>query len=426
VKHCAYISNEYGKILSFSPELFFRKDSDTLTVRPMKGTIERGRDSTEDRYFSQKLLESEKDRAENVMIVDLLRNDLGRLSLPGSVVVKKLFEIEKYPTLFQMTSTIESKVPATISLSRLFSGLFPCGSITGAPKIESMKIIHKLEENFRGVYTGSIGFITPERDMVFNVAIRTLEIDGNLGKMGIGSGIVWDSDPVSEYRECFLKSRFLTTPATPEFEILETILWANKRYVYREVHLDRMEDSALYFDYRIDRDAMAQTLKEYEQHLTSVPRAKVRVLLKPDGSFTMESHPFFSLPRNGEIALSRTKTDSKDFFLYHKTTNRRFYNEQFQKAQELGFLDVIFLNEQNQLTEGAVHNLFIVKRGEILTPPARCGLLNGIYRKMLLKGFPRIREKALKIEDLRSADRIFLTNSVTGIRKVQWNGEWIQ
>jgi para-aminobenzoate synthetase/4-amino-4-deoxychorismate lyase len=187
-----------------------------------------------------------------------------------------------------------------------------------------------------------------------------------------------------------------------------------------------MEDSALYFDYRIDRDAMAQTLKEYEQHLTSVPRAKVRVLLKPDGSFTMESHPFFSLPRNGEIALSRTKTDSKDFFLYHKTTNRRFYNEQFQKAQELGFLDVIFLNEQNQLTEGAVHNLFIVKRGEILTPPARCGLLNGIYRKMLLKGFPRIREKALKIEDLRSADRIFLTNSVTGIRKVQWNGEWIQ
>ena len=254
--YAAYIDADEHAIVSLSPELFFRLDDDELICQPMKGTAPRGMTLVDDRAIENALYNSVKNRAENVMVTDMLRNDMGRIAEPGSVTVRSLFDIEKYPTLWQMTSTVSSKTNA--SIARIFSALFPCASITGAPKASSMAIIADLEDSPRDVYTGTIGYFGPNRQAQFSVAIRTALIDrrNDTATYGVGGGVVWDSDPDEEYLECISKAKVLaSTAADSDFELLETLLWTNREgYYLLELHLDRLCDSAAYFDFEFDRD----------------------------------------------------------------------------------------------------------------------------------------------------------------------------
>ncbi|MFC1513281.1 aminodeoxychorismate synthase component I [Thermodesulfobacteriota bacterium] len=257
VAHGAFLRSGDHRLLSFSPELFFRKCGDRCSVRPMKGTVRRGRSCAEDAANGEWLRNDIKNRSENVMIVDLLRNDLGRICRMGSVRTDSLFDVETYESLHQMTSTIHGRMRPEIGLAQLFRALFPCGSVTGAPKIRTMEIIRELEVAPRGVYTGAIGYLAPDGDMVFSVPIRTVALDGGQGEMGIGSGVVYDSDPLGEWEECKLKGRFLTDPRPP-FLLIETLLrQPGEGYWLLDLHLDRLAATAGFFGYPFSRSAVA-------------------------------------------------------------------------------------------------------------------------------------------------------------------------
>jgi len=401
--------NKY--ILSLSPELFFFKNKRTITVKPMKGTIERGKNLSEDRTNKNCLKKDLKNRSENVMIVDLLRNDLGKISEEKSVKVKKLFEIEKYTTLFQMTSTIHSSLKKRISLYKLIKAIFPSGSITGAPKIRSMEIIRKIEKEDRKIYTGSIGFFTPEDRAIFNVSIRTILIENNIGEMGIGSGIVIDSDEHKEFEECKLKANFLTLNRK-DFKIIETILFKNKFFNLNE-HLERMEKSAKYFDFKFNKKSILKELFKKSRALKG--NFKFRILLNKTGKIETEFLPI-NFPKVFRIKFSKFKTDPENIFLYHKTTNRNLYKKELEKAKKEGFFDVIFTNKYGEITEGAITNIYIEKNKKIYTPKIKSGLLNGIIRKkLLLKG--KITEKVITFKDLKTADNIYISNSIIGLKK---------
>lgn len=283
VEYSAFIQMPQGRtVLSLSPELFIRKQGQKLTAKPMKGTTGRGRDREEDEKLAQALTSSEKERAENLMIVDLLRNDLSRIASPGSVEVQSLYHVERYRTLQTMTSTITADIPQGVRALDVLKTLFPCGSVTGAPKIRAMEIIHDVEVAQRGIYTGAIGFITPGDDMCFNVPIRTLLIDGDgRGEMGVGGAVVADSTAQAEYEECMLKSAFLTRPH-PEFDLIEALKW-QQGFDHLEDHLDRLENSAVYFDFRFDRAALQQALMTHSEYLGGKCLWKVRVLLSRGG-----------------------------------------------------------------------------------------------------------------------------------------------
>lgn len=411
------------KILSFSPELFFRVDSDQhprrVTTRPMKGTAPRGRTTREDRQRAEWLRNDPKNRSENVMIVDLLRNDLGRLARFGSVRAEKLFEAERYPTLWQMTSTVTAELRDEVNFEQIFRALFPCGSITGAPKLRAMQLIAEIENEPRGVYTGAIGFFSPQQT-IFNVAIRTLEFDGTTGTMGAGSGIVIDSDPDEEYRECLLKAAFLRQ-SPPEFSLIETMLWEGE-YPLLALHLDRLTDSAEYFDFRCERSRVRTALEAYAQKFADRAARKVRLLLDRNGVVSITDQalaPRNDLDRIGRVRIAAARADSADPMLFHKTTHRPVYAATFQQAALEGFEDVLFFNLRGELTEGAISNVFIVKNGQWLTPPIECGLLAGVYRRHLLETRTGIKEQILHEEDLRSADAIYIANAVRGLRRVQ-------
>jgi para-aminobenzoate synthetase / 4-amino-4-deoxychorismate lyase len=422
------------RILSFSPELFFRVDHDAatrrITTRPMKGTAPRGKTSSEDRDLAEWLSNDPKNRSENVMIVDLLRNDLGRLCNYGSVCAENLFSIECYPTLLQMTSTVTGKLRPGVGFQEIFRALFPCGSITGAPKVRAMQLIAALEDRPRGVYTGAIGFFSKERT-IFNVAIRTLVLEGEHGTMGIGSGIVIDSDPANEYRECLLKAEFLTrasNPPTAPFSLIETLLW-NGEFPLIELHLDRLEDSARYFGFVCDRATAKAALLAHAATLAGPNPRKVRLLLDRDGKlhiegeilneFTMDSN---AKPARVRIALQRI--DPGDPMYFHKTTHRPLYAEAFKAAVGTGFDDVLFINFRGEVTEGAINNIFIEKDSHLFTPPVECGLLPGVHRRHLLETNSSTIERVLYLEDLRTADAIFLSNAVRGLRRatIDWEG----
>ena len=419
VSYSAFIKTKDFKVLSFSPELFFRKKGDEISVKPMKGTMERGRNTKEDRINKSKLKFDIKNNAENIMIVDLLRNDLGVVSQTGSVEVPNIFTVEKYETLFQMTSTVKSRLKENLSLYRFFSAIFPSGSVTGAPKIRTMQIIKELEKEERKVYTGAVGFFTPEKKAVFNVAIRTLLLEGKRAEMGIGSGIVQDSDAVSEYEECKLKADFLVNPR-PEFRLIETILWSKKTgFFLLQEHLKRLKKSASYFNFHYNRKHLRALLSELRKQFNDKFLYKVRLLLDKSGDISLTLTP--TLPPEGGgklVAISKFRTDSKNIFLYHKTTNRKLYNAEYKKYKKLGFYDVLFRNEKGEITEGAISNIF-VKIGKFYwTPPLDCGLLNGVYRRYLLKRKANFCEKVLTLRELKNAEEIYLTNSVRGINKV--------
>jgi para-aminobenzoate synthetase/4-amino-4-deoxychorismate lyase len=425
VKYGAFLHCEPGRhILCFSPELFFRLEEQgatrRITARPMKGTARRGRTTGEDRQIAEWLRNDPKNRAENVMIVDLIRNDLGRLCTFGSVRVQSLFAAERYRTLWQMTSTATGELRSDVSFEQIFRALFPCGSVTGAPKVRAMQLLAQIEDEPRGVYTGAIGYFSRQKTL-FNVAIRTLEMEGQNARMGVGSGIVIDSDTADEFRECQLKAEFLTRSEEP-FSLIETLLWQGC-YPLIELHLDRLEDSASYFGFACDRTAAKAALLAASAAFVDIKPRKVRLLANADGTLHIEHEALpegaaASSTQPGRVRIAPQRTDPHDRFLFHKTTHRPLYARAFQAAKEAGFDDVLFFNTHGQVTEGAISNIFIEQSGRWFTPPVSCGLLAGVYRRHLLETLPGAEERILSQEDLKAADAVYLTNAVRGLRRV--------
>jgi len=418
--YSAFIRCQNKDILSLSPELFFRRTPDYVFVKPMKGTIKRGIDNHDDVCIAEELHNSVKNRAENVMIVDLLRNDLGRISKIGSVKVNKLFEIEKYETLFQMTSTVQSELRDKVKWLEFFKSMFPCGSVTGAPKISTMKIINKLEKEPRGVYTGSIGYIAPDNTSVFNVAIRTLVLDRSAknGEMGIGSGIIYDSDAESEYDECLLKANFLTSTYI-DFQLIETILWQKGEFYLLELHLRRLEESAKYFQFDYNKDRIIQALRSETETFNNGVEYRVRLLLNKNGETKISSSELDKTDSEKKRAIfSKIRIDPNNRFLYHKTTNRELYDSEYQKARVDGYYDILFMNNKGEVTEGAISNIFVKNGNKFYTPPIICGLLDGTFRRYLFESGFSLEEKVLLESDILEADKVYLANSVRGMVEV--------
>jgi len=418
--YSAFIRCLNNDILSLSPELFFRRTPDYVFVKPMKGTIKRGIDNHDDVCIAEELHNSVKNRAENVMIVDLLRNDLGRISEIGSVKVNKLFEIEKYETLFQMTSTVQSELRDNVKWLEFFKSMFPCGSVTGAPKISTMKIINKLEKEPRGVYTGSIGYIAPDNTSVFNVAIRTVILDRSTknGEMGIGSGIVYDSDAESEYDECLLKANFLTSKYI-DFQLIETMLWRDGEFYLLELHLRRLEESAKYFQFNYNKDQIIQTLRYEAETFKNGVEYRVRLLMNKNYTKISSSELDKIDSEKKRVIFSKISIDPNNRFLYHKTTNRELYDSEYQKARVDGDYDVLFMNNKGEVTEGAISNIFVKNGSKFYTPPIRCGLLDGTFRRYLFESGFSLEEKVLLESDILEADKVYLANSVRGMVEVK-------
>ncbi len=419
ISYGAFIKTGDQMILSFSPELFFRRKGDLITAKPMKGTVKRGKTLQEDQYLKEWLRNDEKSKAENLMIVDLLRNDLGKISEIGTVEVKELFTVEKYNTLFQMTSTIQGRLKKNNDYYQIFKALFPCGSVTGAPKIRAMEIIRELEEDEREIYTGAIGFFSPFKEAVFNVAIRTISMKENYAEMGSGSGIVWDSIPEAEYEECRLKAQFLNGPVE-DFELIESIKWHNDYRMLAE-HMERLTNSAQFFNFRFDVENIQAGLVQNQRNLEKGKMYKVRLTLNHRGIFSIENVLLKETMNQSPllVAISEIKTDSNDKFLYHKTTRRKLYDELYRLAMQKGFADFIFRNERDQITEGAISNIFIKKDGNLITPSSTCGLLNGVYRRYLIETQKNTKEDGLYLKDLLSADVIYICNAIRGLREVK-------
>lgn len=428
VEHGAFVQLPDRSVLSLSPELFLTREGTRLHSKPMKGTAPRGQTPEEDERLAQALRASEKDQAENVMIVDLIRNDLGRVATPGTVEVSSLFDIERYPTVLQMVSTVAAEAP-NASLQQILHALFPCGSITGAPKIRAMQIAQELEAEPRHLYTGSIGLIRPGGDFSFNVAIRTLEIEADgSGRLGIGSGIVADSDPDLEYDECLVKARFATDlPAT--FELIETMRLepaAEAPFPLLEEHLARLAESARHYGFHYDEDRLRAALDDLRQQMApAAGPQRVRLSLAKSGTFDIQCVPLPALvPEVPTVVIAPERVESGNSFLRHKTTVRGLYNETLQRIAALpDCFDALFFNERDELTEGARSNVFIVRDGRWYTPPLESGLLNGVMRRVLLRGSaPAIEERVLRREDLFAADEIYLANALRGLFRVQLAG----
>jgi para-aminobenzoate synthetase/4-amino-4-deoxychorismate lyase len=398
------------RIISVSPELFFARDGERITTRPMKGTAPRGRWPDEDVRLAHALAGSEKERAENVMIVDLLRNDLGRIARPGSVQVTRLFDVERYDTVWQLTSTIEAEIPQDTTLGDCFTALFPCGSVTGAPKVAAMAAIAELESAPRGPYCGAIGYVTPGGRATFSVAIRTLVQHTATGHSiyGAGGGITWDSRPAAEYEEMRAKGRVLTrTPVA--FALLETVRLKDGVVARRERHLARLEASAEYFGFAIPRCAG----ESLDRAAREAPRGtfRLRLIASRDGEVQVERQPW--VPEETEtpavVALANGAIRSEDPLYFHKTTAREAY-ERFRGEAPDAF-DVLLWNERREATEFTIGNLVLELDGELLTPARECGLLAGVFRQELLdRG--TIRESVIPLDRLSRASRLWLVNSL--------------
>ena len=398
-------------LASASPELFFDRRGDRIVCRPMKGTAARGRWSAEDAHNREALRRSAKDRAENVMIVDMVRNDLGRIARSGSVRTRSLFDVEQYPTVWQLTSSVEAE--STAPLTEVFRALFPSASVTGAPKVRTMQIIRDLETSPRGAYTGAAGWVGPDGTARFNVAIRTAWIDRATGRAeyGTGSGIVWDSDPAAEHAECLAKTRVLGW-SPPDFALLETLAWrSGDGYVLLPQHLQRLADSASYFGFRVDRATVEAALASADAAFAA-PR-RVRLLLDASGAPRIESAPL-SLPPAPppfHVQWASHPMRSADVLLYHKTTDRHAYDA--ARASCPGADDALLWNERGELTESTIANVAVRLGDAWYTPPLGCGLLPGVMRAQLL-GEGRIRERTIRREELARGAELALFNSVRG------------
>ncbi|HET7627111.1 MAG TPA: aminodeoxychorismate synthase component I [Bacillales bacterium] len=411
----AYLNIGRHRILSASPELFFRWDGNKIVTRPMKGTSARGRWMEEDEAKAAELLASAKERAENVMIADLLRNDLGRIAKTGSVKTKQMFAIERYPTVLQMTTTVEAETKDRVELEDVFRALFPCGSVTGAPKVNTIRLIQELEDSAREVYCGAIGMIKPGGEAVFNVPIRTVVIDSKVNRAayGVGGGIAWDSTAEAEAREVMTKARMLTEKQ-PLFDLLESLKLENGEYVLLERHLRRLQDSADYFSFPVDLQEVKRRLNVFADNHQE-EGYKVRLLISRKGSIVVEGSPLTPIADYNDVILAENPVSKDHVFLYHKTTHRSVY-ETHRKENEKAF-DVLLWNEEGELTEFTNGNLVMEMEGYLLTPPRASGLLNGTFREQLLEDGV-LGERILKKEDLRRATNIWLINSVRGWVKV--------
>lgn len=421
VPYAAFLRTGERDVLSASPELFFRiEGGGGATLRPMKGTAARGRTGEEDLRRALALATDVKNRAENIMIVDLVRNDLGRISLPGSIEIPELCRVEPYDTLFQMTSTVGGRLLGPTSPDRILRALFPCGSVTGAPKIRTMEIIGELEKEERGVYCGAIGFFSPKGEAVFSVPIRTAVIEGENGEMGVGSGIVIDSEAGAEYEECLLKGAFLTSPRPP-LRLIETMRWeAGEGFRNLEDHLARLFSASVSLGFACPVPDLRRSLEEAVEGLDPDLPHRVRLLLDRGGGCEVSTSPLEPAPAAPpRVRLSATPTSSSDPYLSYKTTRRELYDRELAAARREGFFEVLFTNERGELTEGAFTNIFLERGGLLLTPPLPCGLLEGVLRRRLLRDeAARIREQLLYPADLESAERIFLGNSLRGLIEV--------
>ncbi len=427
-RYAAFIETDDFAICSASPELFFELKDGVITSRPMKGTMTRGLTFSNDWKQREVLKNSAKDCAENIMIVDMIRNDIGRIAEAGSVETLSRFDVEKYPTVWQLTSTVKGEVKPrntqnTRKLADVMKALFPCASITGAPKAKTMEIIQGLEKSPRGVYTGAIGFIAPDGTAQFNVAIRTAVVDrmNGLVEYGIGGGIVWDSNPEDEYREAMSKAAILTKKI-PQFQLLETMLWEDGEIFLLERHLKRLAESVEYFDFTID----LEEIRDKVGGLIFDEPKRVRLLLSKDGKFEVQSFGLKRLEASSTLAVARKSVDSGDVFLCHKTTNRAVYEKasSFAKAtadKKADFPDaddVLLYNERGEVTESCIANVVVELDGRKVTPPVSCGLLAGTFRGDLLE-HGEIEEGIVTLDDLRRADAIWLINSVRKWRKVE-------
>jgi len=468
----AYLDMGGHVICSASPELFFQLDGEKLVSRPMKGTIDRGWDPRSDRARESWLGQSPKNRAENAMIVDMVRNDIGRIARVGSVDVTSSFDVERHPTVFQMTSTVEAKTAAPVS--EIIAAVFPFASVTGAPKIRTMELINELETEPRGVYTGAIGVIEPGRRARFSVGIRTAVVDRLVGlvEYGAGSGVVWDSTADDEYRECVLKARILSQPA-PDFDLLETIRWEPEGgFSLLDRHLDRLSGAAEYFGRPVDREAILDDLRkvpgpQFRSNCGTSdpaprPPLRIRLLVAADGAHRIEesllgaretralqqhrafcsagvspaTFPLISKPPNSGLAredqlsavgeapdrpvrlgLAHKVVQPDDPFLHFKTTNRTVYDEARRSRPDCD--DVLLWNEKGEVTESTIANVVARIDGELVTPPVDCGLLAGTFRAELIER-GEIVERVISVDELAQVEALYLINSVQGWRDVEW------
>ncbi len=411
----AYVDAGRFAVCSASPELFFRLDGERLVSRPMKGTAARACTLAEDEARAADLFRSEKERAENVMIVDMVRSDMGRVAPPGGVRVARLLDVEKYPTVWQLTSTVEATTASPIS--EIFGALFPCASVTGAPKVRTMRILAEEERSARGVYTGAVGFVSPGRRASFNVAIRTAVVDRERrsAEYGVGGGITWDSDPAAEHDECLAKARVLSE-GRPEFSLLETILWTpGHGYFLLGPHLARLQGSARYFDHPFAEEAALRELEALAASFAGSPR-RVRLLLGPDGGMRLQSADHAPPAGPAPLALAAEPVDASDPFLYHKTTHRGAYER--ARASVPDGVEALLWNRRGEITEAETANVLVKIGGRTVTPPVSCGLLAGTYRGYLLdRG--EISEEIVRVDDLVRATRVDLVNSVAGRREAR-------
>lgn len=412
VRYGALIRHGAGWLLSRSPELFMERSGDTLTCKPMKGTAPGD-------WNPADLVESAKDRAENVMIVDLIRNDLGRLAPPGGVRVERLFEAEAYPSLWQLTSTVTAR-PVTADLETIFRALFPCGSVTGAPKIRAMEIIRALEDRPRGIYCGALGWVAPDGDFRFNVPIRTLALDATgEARLGVGSGVVFDSSPELEWHECLLKAHFVTDLAAP-IQLIETLRREpdpSAPYPLLAHHMERLGASARWFGFDWDPGVVLAALHRIAPS-PSQQVERVRLTLSREGHVEVTHGPLGELPTPQTVVLSPFRLARDNALLRHKTTARHLYESELARVTALGHFDALFCNADGELCEGARSNLFLRSGGELLTPAASAGLLNGVLRRSLLAS-GEARETRLTVADLEAAEALFVGNALRGLVPVR-------
>ncbi|MBV8210958.1 MAG: aminodeoxychorismate synthase component I [Burkholderiaceae bacterium] len=434
VSYAAFIELTDRTIVSLSPELFFWRRGGQLQTRPMKGTSPRGANFEQDRAIAERMRADPKSRAENLMIVDLLRNDLGRVCEIGSVQVRSLFDVETFETLLQMTSTVQGRLRADVSLEAILRALFPCGSVTGAPKHRSRQIIAQVEQRARGIYTGSIGYLDPDGTLALNVAIRTLELerDGR-GRLGIGGGVVADSTAPGEWNECFIKARFLTG-ADPGFELIETMRAEvsdrggktplSERIVLWERHRERLQRSAAHFAFHFEPD---QLLAAVDGALDSLPSGswRVRMTLDKSGHVDVRTEAL-TLPAAAAVpavAISRATVRSDAWHQAHKTTFRPQYNPELQSALSGALWDVLFFNERDELVEGARTSVFVRLDGTLCTPPLQSGALPGVMRAHVLADRSSgAVERTILRRDLQRAQEVYLCNAVRGLFRVKLIG----
>jgi len=414
-------------VLSLSPELFVRCIDGVLTAQPMKGTAPAvTEDELENQRRAIQLAQDEKNRAENLMIVDLLRNDLGRVAVNGSVTVPDLFKVTRFGQVLQMTSTITAQLRTDATLTEIMAALYPCGSITGAPKHRTMQIIRELELAPRGIYTGGIGwFETPAEgrqvgDFCLSVPIRTLALappQGMVrhGQMGVGAGITYDSDAADEFAECRLKARFLTG-LPRQFTLFETIFATREDGCrHLDLHLKRLQASAAYFDFAWNESAIHQTLEACCRQLPAAKPHRLRLELSHDGKVKLQSGELSPLPAIVNVFIAAHRSDSHDLFLRHKSSVREYYDQAWKEAEQRGGFDMLFFNEHDQLTEGGRSNVFVELDGRWLTPPLSAGALPGVMRSVLLQD-PQLNatERQISRAELLRATRLIVCNALRG------------